>query len=52
MQVYIDGMKTYEKTNTTTIDTSIALGAGTHRVTVQALDSAGAFKSTVYTTVQ
>jgi hypothetical protein len=51
MQVYIDGVKKYEKTSTNTISTSLSMSVGAHRVTVQALDSAGAFHSTVNITV-
>src|SRR5581483_4536516 len=32
------------------LNTDIALSTGTHRITVQAIDSAGAFKATVYAT--
>jgi hypothetical protein len=52
MQVYVDGSKKFEKAGVTSIDTSLAMGAGAHRVTVQAIDSAGAFKATVNITVQ
>jgi hypothetical protein len=52
MQVYVDGVKKFEQANVTSVDTSIGMAAGAHRVTVQAIDSAGAFKSTVNITVQ
>jgi hypothetical protein len=51
MQVYVDGVKKYEKTSTNTISTSLSMSAGAHRVTVQAKDSAGYFRSTVNITV-
>jgi len=51
MQVYVDGVKKYEKTSTSTISTSLSMSTGTHRVTVQAQDSAGYFHSTVNITV-
>ena len=51
MQVYVDGVKKYEKTSTNTISTSLSISAGAHRVTVQAQDSAGFFRSTVNITV-
>jgi hypothetical protein len=51
MQVYIDGVKKYEKTSTNTISTTLSMGTGAHRVTVQAQDSAGFFRSTVNITV-
>lgn len=51
MQIYVDGKAVYTKTGTTSIDTPVTLAAGTHRLTVQAKDSAGYFKSTVNVTV-
>jgi hypothetical protein len=51
MQVYVDGVKKYEKTSTNNISTSLSMSAGAHRVTVQAKDSAGYFRSTVNITV-
>jgi hypothetical protein len=50
MQIYVDGVKKYQGTGTS-IDTSLAMTTGTHRLTVQALDSSGAFKATEYITV-
>jgi hypothetical protein len=47
MQVYVDGVKKFEQANVTSIDTSLAMANGAHRVTVQAVDASGAFKSTV-----
>ncbi len=52
MQVYVDGSKKYE-VQSNAVNTTLSMTVGTHRVTVQAYDKAGAiFKSTVYTTVQ
>ncbi len=51
MQIYVDGVAKYTKLSTKSIDTSLSMSAGTHRITVQAKDSAGTFKSTVYVTV-
>jgi len=48
-QVYLDGAKVYE-VMTGAVDTSIAMSAGTHRLTVQASDGA-IFKTTIYVTV-
>jgi hypothetical protein len=51
MQIYLDGSKKYEVV-ANKINTSLTMGAGTHRLTVQAYNSAGAiFKSTEYITV-
>lgn len=51
MQIYVDGKAVYTKTNTKNIDTPITLATGAHRLTIQAKDSAGYFKSTVNVTV-
>ena len=51
ISVYVDGVKKYEKTSTNTISTSLSMSAGAHRVTVQAQDSSGYFRSTVNITV-
>ena len=48
---YVDGVKKYEQANVTSIDTSLTMTTGTHRLTVQALDSSGTFKATEYVTV-
>jgi acid phosphatase len=48
-QVYLDGAKVYQ-VMTGAVDTSIAMSAGTHRLTVQASDGA-IFKTTIYVTV-
>ena len=51
MQIYLDGSKKYEVA-ANKINTNLTMGAGTHRLTVQAYNSAGAiFKSTEYITV-
>lgn len=51
LQIYVDGVKVYEVL-ASTLDTNLAMSAGTHRLTVQAKDSAGVlFKTTIYITV-
>jgi hypothetical protein len=51
MQIYLDGHKAYE-THASSLNTSLDIGAGTHRLTVQAYNATGAiFKSTEYFTV-
>lgn len=50
IQVYIDGLKAYQTTGGT-VNTSLALSSGSHRLTVQAYDGIN-FKSTIYITVQ
>ena len=52
MQIYLDGVKKYDMPNSSKIDTSIVMSAAAHRVTVQAIDSSGAFKTTVNITVK
>ena len=50
-QVYVDGAKAYQA-NLGAIDVALAMTAGTHRVTVQAFDTANvAFKKTILITV-
>jgi hypothetical protein len=49
-QIYIDGVKEYQIASSS-VNTSLPLTAGTHRVTVLAQDSAGSFKTTVYVTL-
>jgi len=52
IQVYVDGVKKYELA-AGTVNTTVAMAAGSRRVTVQARDASGVwFKSTVYVTVQ
>jgi hypothetical protein len=60
MQVYVDGVKKFQQSAGSLIHhsdgglelvTNLAMSAATHRITVQALDSAGAFKATVFATV-
>ena len=51
MQVYLDGVKAFEQTNTKSISTSLTMAAGPHRLTVLAKDSAGIFKTTINFTV-
>lgn len=51
MQLYVDGVKTFQ-VNGATMNTTSAMAAGTHRVTVQAKDANGViFKTTVNITV-
>jgi PKD repeat protein len=52
MSVYVDGVKKYQVKYTKSIDTSIAMAAGLRKITIQAKDSAGTFKATLYITVQ
>jgi phosphatidylinositol-3-phosphatase len=50
-QIYVDGAKVYD-VNAPKLDTYVTMKQGTHRVTVQAYNSAGAvFKTTEYVTV-
>jgi len=50
-QIYLDGVKVYE-VNAPKVDTYVNMTTGTHRLTVQGYNSAGAvFKSTEYVTV-
>ena len=49
MQIYLDGVKKYEVSGNK-LNTSLAMAAGTHRLTVQAYDGAY-FKSTINITV-
>jgi len=52
MQIYVDGSAVLTKSGGT-LDTTIALGAGTHRFAIQAKDTAGLiFKQTINITVQ
>lgn len=51
MQIYVDGTKVYQ-VYANQLNTSLSMSSGTHRVTVQASDSAGqTFKQTIYVTV-
>ena len=51
MQIYVDGGKKYE-INAPSIDTSLAMTNGTHRLTVQGVNAANqVFKQTIYITV-
>lgn len=61
LQLYVDGVKKQQATASTLTKTSSgdilwnvsqAMTAGTHRVTVQAVDGAGTYRATVYITVQ
>ena len=52
IQIYVDGVKKHE-TAASTVDTTVAMAAGSRRITVQARDTSGFwFKSTVYVSVQ
>jgi hypothetical protein len=50
MQVYIDGVKKYE-VNASSLDTSLVMASGTHRLAVRASDGT-IFKQVMYITVQ
>lgn len=50
LQIYLDGVKKYQVAGAS-LDTSLAMTAGTHRLTVQAYDGIN-FKQTIYITVQ
>ena len=51
LQIYVDGQKAYE-TLAASLDTNVAMTAGTHKLTVQAMDAGNRiFKSTIYITV-
>jgi phospholipase C len=51
LQIYLDGVKVYQVA-AGTLNTNLVTASGTHRLTVQAKDSAGViFKSTIYVTV-
>src|SRR5437868_14019774 len=49
IQIYVDGVKKYE-IKAKSLDTSLAMAAGTHRLTVQAYDGTY-FKQTIFITV-
>src|SRR5438477_12867354 len=49
IQIYVDGVKQYE-IKAKSLDTTLAMSAGTHRLTVQAYDGSY-FKQTIYITV-
>jgi hypothetical protein len=52
MKIYRDGTSVYSSKGNT-LNTSLTMTAGTHRLTVQAYDSAGAnYKTTIYVTVK
>jgi len=46
-QIYLDGSKVYE-VHAASLDTNVTMSPGNHRLTVQAYDSAGNFKTTEY----
>ncbi|MGE5111254.1 MAG: alkaline phosphatase family protein [Acidobacteriaceae bacterium] len=51
LQIYIDGTKQYQ-VSAGTLNTSLPMSDGSHRLTVQAIDAAGhTFKTTIYITV-
>ena len=51
IQIYVDGAAVFT-TNGGSLDTSVAMASGAHRLTVQAKDSAGViFKQTINITV-
>ena len=52
MEVWVDGVKVYTETASTTLNTSIPLGAGKHQFGVYAVNTAGTkWLSIVYATV-
>ena len=50
MQIYQDGTKVYQVA-ANSIDTSLSMAAGPHKLTIKAWDVTGAFSSTVYVSV-
>jgi hypothetical protein len=53
MQSYLDGVKAFEETTSSSFSTSLSMSSGSHRLTVQAGDSTGfIFKTTINITVQ
>lgn len=51
-QIYLDGVKVYQAgAGTTTVNQSLSMSAGSHRITVKGWDSAGSFSSSVTITV-
>jgi PKD repeat protein len=51
MQIYVDGIKVYQLNNAKSINTSVSMKVGSHRVTVQAKDATGTFWKTATITV-
>ena len=49
-QIYIDGTKAYQTTGSS-VNTSLTLAVGAHRLTVQSADKSGSFKTTINITV-
>jgi hypothetical protein len=47
MQLWVDGVKKFSNTGTTTLSTSVSLAAGSHRFTVIAVNTAGTKWQTV-----
>jgi PKD repeat protein len=52
MQIFVDGVQKYSRSYVKKVDTSLSMALGTRRLTVQAKDSLGAFKKTIYITVK
>lgn len=53
MEVWVDGVKKYTETSSTTLNTTLSLAAGSHRYTVFAVNTAGTkWEQVVYATVQ
>lgn len=50
MQIYVDGTKKYQ-VNANSVDTSVSMTGGQHRLTVQAYNGSTVFKKTEYITV-
>jgi len=50
MQIYVDGVKSYEVAGSS-VTKSVSVSAGSHRITVQAVDNAGGIaKATINVT--
>jgi hypothetical protein len=47
MQLWVDGVKKFSNTGTTTLNTSVSLASGSHRFAVLALNTAGTKWETV-----
>jgi hypothetical protein len=51
MKLWVDGVQVYKVLNTSTLSTSVALGSGKHRLTVQAYNGT-LYSQSEYVTVQ
>jgi hypothetical protein len=41
MELWVDGVKRYTETSSTTLNTTLSLAAGSHRFTIFAINTAG-----------